>query len=62
MQSNGFSRRTQANVLMFENLTETAWHRRGVANDKEISVRALAYIIAGHEIYHVNILRERYLV
>ncbi len=51
----------KANVLMFKNLSETAWHRRGVANNKEISVRALAYICAGHEIYHLNILKERYL-
>lgn len=51
-----------ANVLMFQNLSETAWHRRGTANDKEISVRALAYISAGHEIYHVDILKQRYLV
>ena len=51
----------KANVLMFRNLSETAWHRRGMANNKEISVRALAYISAGHEIYHVNILKERYL-
>jgi uncharacterized damage-inducible protein DinB len=51
----------EANVLMFQNLSETAWYRRGVANDKEISVRALAYILAGHEIYHGNILKERYL-
>ncbi len=35
--------------------------RRGTANDKEISVRALAYIVAGHERHHVGILRERYL-
>ncbi|MDQ6786682.1 MAG: DinB family protein [Acidobacteriota bacterium] len=52
----------RANVLMFQNLSEIAWHRRGTANDKEISVRALAYIAAGHEIYHVNILKERYLM
>jgi len=51
----------RANVLMFRNLSETAWHRRGIANNKEVSVRALAYISAGHEIYHVNILKERYL-
>ena len=51
----------EANVLMFQNLSEIAWHRRGLANDKEISVRALAYTLAGHEIYHGNILKERYL-
>ncbi len=52
----------RANVLMFQNLSETAWHRRGTANEKEISVRALAYISAGHEIYHAGILKERYLI
>ena len=51
----------KANVLMYWNLSETAWHRHGTANNKEISVRALAYICSGHEIYHVNILKERYL-
>jgi hypothetical protein len=56
-----FSFGRQANVLMFRNLSEEAWHRRGIANDKEITVRALAYILAGHEIYHLNILKERYL-
>jgi uncharacterized damage-inducible protein DinB len=52
----------RANVLMFQNLSEAAWHRRGIANNNEISVRALAYIAAGHEIYHINILKERYLI
>lgn len=51
----------KSNVLMFKGLPESAWHRRGVANNKEITVRALAYICAGHELYHVNILKERYL-
>jgi hypothetical protein len=35
--------------------------RRGAANDNEISVRAIAYVIAGHELHHVGILRSRYL-
>lgn len=52
----------KSNISMFCNLPEAAWTRRGTANDKEISVRALAYIVAGHEIYHVNILKERYSV
>jgi uncharacterized damage-inducible protein DinB len=51
----------KSNVFMFKGLSETAWHRRGVANKREVTVRALAYISAGHEIYHVNILKERYL-
>ncbi len=56
-----FSSVRRANVLMFQNLSSDAWHRRGTANNKEISVRALAYICAGHEIYHTDILRQRYL-
>ena len=34
--------------------------RRGVANKNEVSVRALAYIIAGHEVHHRRILEEKY--
>lgn len=38
-----------------------AWIRRGTASNYGVSVRAIAYIIAGHERHHVMILRERYL-
>ena len=51
----------RGNLYMFRHLDEEAWQRRGMANDAEISVRALAYIIAGHELHHVGILRTRYL-
>jgi hypothetical protein len=34
--------------------------RRGIANNNEISVRALAYITAGHELHHRRILEEKY--
>lgn len=40
---------------------EAAWQRRGVASSNEVSVRALAWMIAGHELHHRRILRERYL-
>ncbi|MGI8741778.1 MAG: DinB family protein [Bryobacteraceae bacterium] len=50
-----------ATVLLFRHLHGEAWSRRGVANQNPVSVRALAYIIAGHEIYHRNMLKERYL-
>ncbi len=52
----------KSNILMLQNLSETAWMRRGTANEREVSARALVYTIAGHEIYHVNILKERYAV
>jgi uncharacterized damage-inducible protein DinB len=51
----------RANVRMFRALDADAWARRGVASESEVTVRALAHIIAGHETHHVNILRERYL-
>jgi hypothetical protein len=35
--------------------------RRGVASDNPVSVRAIAYIIAGHELHHRRILQEKYL-
>ena len=51
----------RATVSLFHNLDEAAWARRGVANKNEISVRALAYIIAGHELHHRRIIEEKYL-
>ncbi|MFY9908110.1 MAG: DinB family protein [Terriglobales bacterium] len=51
----------RATVSLFRNLDEAAWTRRGVANKSEVTVRALAYIIAGHELHHRGILEEKYL-
>jgi hypothetical protein len=51
----------RATLSLLRHLNEEAWLRRGTANDNEVSVRALAYILAGHEAHHVNVLRERYL-
>lgn len=50
-----------ATVHFFANLEEQAFSRRGSANGAEISVRALAYVLAGHEIHHLGVLRTRYL-
>ncbi len=51
----------RATVSLFRNLDEAAWTRRGVANKNEVTVRALAYIIAGHELHHRRIIEEKYL-
>ena len=51
----------KSNLHLFRHLDEEAWKRRGVANDAEISVRALAYIMAGHELHHMGILKTKYL-
>jgi uncharacterized damage-inducible protein DinB len=49
-----------ASVSLFQKLDEEAWSRRGIANDAEISVRALAFILAGHELHHRKVLKEKY--
>jgi hypothetical protein len=50
----------RATLSLLRNLEAAAWTRRGVANKNEITVRALAYIIAGHEVHHRRILEEKY--
>jgi uncharacterized damage-inducible protein DinB len=50
-----------ATVSLLAHLPRAAWGRRGIASGKGISVRALAWITAGHERHHANVLRERYL-
>jgi uncharacterized damage-inducible protein DinB len=50
----------EASVQLFESLPDDAWGRSGVASGKDVSVRALAYITAGHAMHHLGILRERY--
>jgi hypothetical protein len=51
----------ESTLFLFKHLEEDAWKRRGIANGAEVTVRALAYIIAGHELHHREILRARYL-
>jgi DinB superfamily len=49
-----------SNIAMLRNLDEQAWMRIGTANDAQVSVRALAFIMAGHVRHHMGVLRERY--
>ena len=51
----------RATITLVQSLDEAAWPRRGVANQKEISARALAFLIAGHELHHRAVLQERYI-
>ena len=51
----------QSTIAFFRSLDDTALIRTGVADSNRASVRALAYHIAGHELRHMNIIRERYL-
>jgi hypothetical protein len=50
----------RATIALFRNLPAPAWQRRGIASDQPISVRALAYIIAGHVRHHLETLEARY--
>jgi DinB family protein len=50
----------QASLALFRHLPAEAWARRGTANGAPVSVRALAWIIAGHERHHLAVLAERY--
>lgn len=51
----------RATISLLAQLTPQAWQRSGIASGNPVSVRALAYIIAGHELHHRNVLMSRYL-
>lgn len=51
----------QATLSLLEHLSDEALGRLGEFSDHPLSARAAAFIIAGHEAHHVNILQERYL-
>ena len=50
-----------ATISLFEHMPSEAWTRTGIASGNCVSVRALAFIIAGHLTHHLKMLRERYL-
>jgi hypothetical protein len=50
-----------ATISFFRNLPEEAWGRSGVASGNPVTVRACAYIVAGHVAHHAAVLREKYL-
>lgn len=50
----------RSNLLLFARLPNGSWRHTGVASGVEVSVRALAFILAGHAEHHLAILRERY--
>jgi len=55
-------RRTRLSTnSLFRNMPAKAWMKSGIASDNRFTVRALAYIIAGHLTHHVAGLRTRYL-
>jgi len=56
-----FRRVRLSTISLFRNMPGEAWTRSGIASGNLFTVRALAFIIAGHLTHHVTVLRERYL-
>jgi uncharacterized damage-inducible protein DinB len=52
----------KANLVLFDSFSEKELNRRGIASNNEVTVRALLFIIAGHAMHHITILREKYSV
>jgi hypothetical protein len=50
-----------SSLALFNGLPEDAWSRQGIASGHAVTVRALAFLTAGHAAHHARILRERYL-
>jgi uncharacterized damage-inducible protein DinB len=50
-----------ATIALVASLSPAQASRRGVASNNELSVRSLAFLCAGHQVHHLNILKERYL-
>ncbi len=56
-----FSLVRQSNIMLLRHLPAAAWDRVGVVAGTPISVRAIAYLMLGHERHHLEIVRTRYL-
>lgn len=56
-----FSALRKANLYVYQNLSDEQLKRKGKASNAVVSVKALLYIIAGHELHHLKIIKERYL-
>lgn len=58
---NEFSLVRKATILLFKSFSNEMLTNTGSANGSVVSVRALGFIIAGHQIHHLNIIKEKYL-
>ncbi|UVI29415.1 DinB family protein [Paenibacillus spongiae] len=50
----------QSTLTLLQGLPESAWIREGVLYHHPLTARAAAYVIAGHELHHVNVIKDRY--
>ena len=51
----------KSTIQLYKSFSKEALLRTGVASEEEISVRALGYLFSGHQIHHLNVVKERYL-
>jgi uncharacterized damage-inducible protein DinB len=59
--ANEFKTVRESSLYLFRSMSDDQFLRKGIASGNAVSVRALAYMIAGHEMHHIKILKERYL-
>ncbi len=50
-----------ATIAFFANMNDEMFNRSGIANGKQFSVRSILYIISGHVLHHIEIIKKRYL-
>jgi hypothetical protein len=55
-----FSIVRKSSLLLFKSFDEVMLSRRGKFDDKFATVKALGYIILGHELHHERIIKEKY--
>ena len=51
----------QSTIDLLASFRQAEWRRSGISNEASLSVRAIGYILLGHVVHHLEILRERYL-
>lgn len=57
-----FTQVRQSNLAFFLRLTDDQWMQMGIANHNPVSVRAIAFITAGHLRHHLNVLQKSYVL
>ena len=59
--ANEFKIVREANVYLYSSLSDEQSLLFGTANGNPVSVRALVYMTAGHELHHLDIVKEKYI-
>ena len=58
---NAYKHVRESSIGLFQSFTEEALDRKGIASKNEVSVRAIVWILCGHERHHIKVIKERYL-